>query len=519
MAPTREQGVPVIAFAGASHSLALPQHAADGAFMQQPAATHQNLVMPFFSRRVNGRKAGEKMRVCVAVCSVAALVCCVVTISGGNSAAKPDALLWDTHALEDASAEDSDLWGGRNMVANILRERSAHIATRVGRRFQDDNRIGEVMGHAAHVAFDTIVEIKRAMRGLQYESEDSVFNSKIEVAETMLAHLMSKLGISEVPPPPHTTRLATVKSAMRMARDLRMILSKIPTGNDARDNREARYNLAVYDLDQVSRQISEIMLDLSEDNAYQELQEPSFSRFDAVMADTKAGLADADEAFGGGQEHNAAWKKATFESRMNLLPKWKRNQEEFAEITNGKFKRLSQRRSGPNTQIGSETHPISKELPIESIIGHPSPLYDVRSGPVKYEIKLAPYVEEHARELEKKIVRNDDFQDPVVCVGVYLLLPHLSLICASRLPWCLFLPLNLFAAPLPFCDPIPFRGLFPTLCYAHVYWHVCVCAECCLDSSTLTLVVPCCVVCRALSISLYLSVSLCISLHRVCGCL
>ena len=446
MAPTREQGVPVIAFAGASHSLALPQHAADGAFMQQPAATHQNLVMPFFSRRVNGRKAGEKMRVCVAVCSVAALVCCVVTISGGNSAAKPDALLWDTHALEDASAEDSDLWGGRNMVANILRERSAHIATRVGRRFQDDNRIGEVMGHAAHVAFDTIVEIKRAMRGLQYESEDSVFNSKIEVAETMLAHLMSKLGISEVPPPPHTTRLATVKSAMRMARDLRMILSKIPTGNDARDNREARYNLAVYDLDQVSRQISEIMLDLSEDNAYQELQEPSFSRFDAVMADTKAGLADADEAFGGGQEHNVAWKKATFESRMNLLPKWKRNQEEFAEMTKGENKRLSQRRSGPNTQIGSETHPISEELPIESIIGHLSPLDDVRSGPVKYEIKPAPYVEEHARGHERKIVRNDDFQDPVVCVGVFLLLPRLSLICAV-------LCFSLTPVPLPSSEP------------------------------------------------------------------
>ena len=51
-----------------------------------------------------------------------------------------------------------------------------------------------------------------------------------------------------------------------------MILSKIPTGTDARDFREARYNLAVYDLDQVSRQISQIMLDLSEDNAYQELE-------------------------------------------------------------------------------------------------------------------------------------------------------------------------------------------------------------------------------------------------------
>jgi len=319
------------------------------------------------------------------------------------------------------------------MVANILRERSAHIATRVGRRFQDDTRIGEVLGHAAHVAFDTIVEIKRAMRGLQYESADSVFNSKIEVAETMLAHLMSKLGISEVPPPPHTTRLATVRSAMRMARDLRMILGKIPTGTDARDYREARYNLAVYDLDQVSRQISEIMLDLSEDNAYQELQEPSFSRFDAVMADAKAGLADADEAFGGGQKHNAAWEKATFESKMNLLPKWKRNQEEFAQMSKGEAERLSQRLTGPNTEIATEQHSGVEELPIESIIGDPSPEMDVQSGPVEYEIKPAPIQpahaveEEHAREEpareepareepERIVVRKEDTTDPIVCV-------------------------------------------------------------------------------------------------------
>ena len=120
--------------------------------------------------------ARQHLRAGIAVCSVVALVCTLATAFGGYSAREPDELLWDRYALEDASAEDHDLWGGRNMVANILRERSAHIATRVGKRFQDDSRIGIVLGHATRVAFDTIVEIKRAMRGLQYESEDSVFN-------------------------------------------------------------------------------------------------------------------------------------------------------------------------------------------------------------------------------------------------------------------------------------------------------------------------------------------------------
>ena len=362
----------------------------------------------------HARRSGHRLRAALAGGLVVVLVCAMAATMSVSSGNAPDELLWDPYALEDASAEDHDLWGGRNMVDNILRERSAHIATRVGKRFQDNERIGVVLGHATHVAFDTIVEIKRAMRGLQYESEDSVFNSKIEVAETMLAHLMSKLGISEVPPPPHTTRLASVKTAMRMARDLRMILSKIPTGTDARDYREARYNLAVYDLDQVSRQISAIMLALSEDDAYQELQEPSFSRFDAVMADAQAGLADANEAFGGGEEHGKAWEKATWESKMNLLPKWKRNQEEYAQMAKGENARLSQRLSGPNEEAPAAKAAGEQELPLEKIIGDPNPEMDMQKGPEVYvepaPITVAPVEEAHKEEAEPEVEREQEHE-------------------------------------------------------------------------------------------------------------
>ncbi len=370
-----------------------------------------SLILPVAVPRAG--RSGHRLRAALVGGLMVVLVCALAATRSVSSGRAPDELLWDRYALEDASAEDHDLWGGRNMVANILRERSAHIATRVGKRFQDNERIGVVLGHATRVAFDTIVEIKRAMRGLQYESEDSVFNSKIEVAETMLAHLMSKLGISEVPPPPHTTRLASVKTAMRMARDLRMILSKIPTGTDARDYREARYNLAVYDLDQVSRQISAIMLALSEDDAYQELQEPSFSRFDAVMADAQAGLADADEAFGGGQEHGKAWEKATWESKMNLLPKWKRNQEEYSQMSKGENERLSQRMSGPNEEAPAENEAGEQELPIEKIIGDPNPEMDMQKGPEAF-VKPAPVAEapvEEAHKEEPVVVEEEEHEE------------------------------------------------------------------------------------------------------------
>ena len=373
----------------------------EGNAAQHYAAASVVMLPPDHVGRRGSGSQRHFIRAGMVACCVAALLLCAISFRGERAPAAGRAeLLWDPYALEDSVASDHDLWGGRAAVADILRERSAHLATRVGRRFQDDERVGIVLGHAANVAFDTLVEIKRAMRGLQYESEDSVFNSKIEVAETMLAHLTAKLGISEIPPPPHTTRLASVKNAMRMARDLRMILSKIPTGSDARDFREARYNLAVYDLDQVSRQINEIMLMLSEDGAYEELQEPAFSRFDAVMADAQAGLADADATFGGGTDHNKAWKKATWEAKMNLLPRSKQIREQFKAMAKGEERRLSQRMSAPNQVVDSQSDSAeSEELPIEKIIGDANPEMDVHEDGV--HARAAPLAEDV----------------PVVCVG------------------------------------------------------------------------------------------------------
>ena len=187
---------------------------------------------------------------------------------------------------------------------------------------------------------------------------------------------------------------------------------------------QARYNLAVYDLDQVSRQISEIMLDLSEDNAYEELAEPSFSRFDAVMADAQAGLADANDAFGGGEEHNKDWEQATQEAKMNLLPKWKRQQEEFKAMAKGEQERLSHRMSGPNEEPPSEKAGGTMELPIEKIIGDPNPVMDPNNVPgVHVDIEAARPAPHAEREKHTHSGWGVKFREaakddgPVVCVG------------------------------------------------------------------------------------------------------
>lgn len=198
---------------------------------------------------------------CTAGICAAALVCSVLVLGFSNPApAGRTELIWNPLSMEEDVPEDHDLWGGRDRINRLLRERATEGATRVSMQPQDDDQIGVVLARAAHVAFDTVVEIKRAMRGMRGREADYKFDSKIEVVETMLSHLLEKLGINSVPPPPRSSQQASLTSAIEMARALRLMISNLPSGSDARDYREARYNLAVYDLDQVSRQINEIML-------------------------------------------------------------------------------------------------------------------------------------------------------------------------------------------------------------------------------------------------------------------
>lgn len=51
--------------------------------------------------------------------------------------------------------------------------------------------------------------------------------------ETMLQHLVDKLGVSTVPPPPEASKLSSLEDAMRLARALRLMLAKLPPGTDA----------------------------------------------------------------------------------------------------------------------------------------------------------------------------------------------------------------------------------------------------------------------------------------------
>ena len=158
----------------------------------------------------------------------------------------------------------------------------ASVATSVGGKLQDDVRIGIVIGHMTQIAFDTVVELKRTIRGLREDQNNDWLSSKVQVVETMLGDLVSKLDISALPPPPGDTELADLRKAARLAAILHGLVRQVPHQIDAGSVREVRFNVAVFDLTQISRELDEVLALLTKDPAYQDLTEPPVSDFDQV---------------------------------------------------------------------------------------------------------------------------------------------------------------------------------------------------------------------------------------------
>eukprot|EP00960_Hanusia_phi_P051904 761095-Hanusia_phi.AAC.3 len=264
---------------------------------------------------------------------------------------------FDSLAARGVWRENHDIWsvleneGDSNAMPKPMSK-----MTRVGRRFQDNENIGMILAAAAHMASDTIVEIKRSLLGMQHEEHVAASNSKINVAETMLAHLMQVLGIQTIPEPSTTAKLASVKTAMRMAKDLRMVIADLPEKTDALNLHEAQYNLAVYDLIQISRQINEILMQISSDRTLDGIREPTRDRFDVVLKKAEDGLEDAEDAYGADKRQSAKWDTATKEAVYNFLPGWKQRLEDYEGIdaTTSKQPESPASSASPDENVRSE---------------------------------------------------------------------------------------------------------------------------------------------------------------------
>jgi hypothetical protein len=186
----------------------------------------------------------------------------------------------DTLAQEISDPDDETVQMAKWDAADM--QEQAALATSVGGKLQDDVRIGLVIGHMTQIAFDTVVELKRTIRGLGEDRNNDWLSSKVQVVETMLGELVSKLDITALPPPPGDTELADLHKASRLAAILHDLVRQVPHQVDAGSVREVRFNVAVFDLTQISRELDEIIALLETDPAYEDLTEPAVSDFDQV---------------------------------------------------------------------------------------------------------------------------------------------------------------------------------------------------------------------------------------------
>ena len=186
----------------------------------------------------------------------------------------------DTLAQDSSDPEDETVQMAKWDSGDL--QSQASVATSVGGKLQDDVRIGIVIGHMTQIAFDTVVELKRTIRGLREDQNNDWLSSKVQVVETMLGDLVSKLDISALPPPPGDTELADLRKAARLAAILHGLVRQVPHQIDAGSVREVRFNVAVFDLTQISRELDEVLALLTKDPAYQDLTEPPVSDFDQV---------------------------------------------------------------------------------------------------------------------------------------------------------------------------------------------------------------------------------------------
>jgi hypothetical protein len=162
----------------------------DGQHISGGESLH-SVVMP------NGgaRKRRGLLRAAGVVASGGLLALLAVTYFGGGAsragntrsiaaaANRPSELLWSRYHLDEEEVDPEDVQSMREAREEIARQDSTSDATRVGAGFKDNVNVGVILGRLTQVAFDTVVELKRAIRGLKGRDEDMEISSKVSTSE------------------------------------------------------------------------------------------------------------------------------------------------------------------------------------------------------------------------------------------------------------------------------------------------------------------------------------------------
>jgi hypothetical protein len=173
-----------------------PEHLEEGTQFLQPVfwdgRTHQEdaLHSVVMSNTRDTRKRRGIMRAAGVVASGGLLILLAVTyirasrpLGSGDALAKPSELLWSRYRLEEEETDPEDADSMREAREEISRQQSTSEATRVGAGFRDNVNVGVILGRLTQVAFDTVIELKRAIRGLKGRDANLEISSKVGVGE------------------------------------------------------------------------------------------------------------------------------------------------------------------------------------------------------------------------------------------------------------------------------------------------------------------------------------------------
>lgn len=139
---------------------------------------HSVVMSPGRSRRRVGMRAAGAV-----VCAGALVACVALMVWRKNmlsaAPARPSELLWSKYHLEEEEKDPDDVDSMRKAREAIALREAAKEAVRVGTDLKDDKRVGVILGRLTQVAFDSVLELKRAMRGLRGRDADMEASSKV----------------------------------------------------------------------------------------------------------------------------------------------------------------------------------------------------------------------------------------------------------------------------------------------------------------------------------------------------
>lgn len=122
----------------------------------------------------------------------------------------------------------------------------------------EDDKTVQTFSKLLQLAFDCTVAVRQSVSGLRNADERS--NADVEFLETMVKHLLKKVGIRNVKQPVFSSRYKkTYKQAAALSTLLVSLVDNIPSKDNIQSVQDAKFNTLKFDLSRVARALVRVI--------------------------------------------------------------------------------------------------------------------------------------------------------------------------------------------------------------------------------------------------------------------